>query len=117
MGNLVINHNMVTAENAENLIKICPFGAISDKDGKLDISSACKMCKMCVKKGEGVIEFKEEVKETVDKSLWKGILVYVDHFGDKIHRVTYELIGKAKELAKVTGHPVYALVIGNNLGE
>ena len=117
MGNLVINHNMVTAENAENLIKICPFGAISYTDGKLDISSACKMCKMCVKKGEGVIEFKEEVKETVDKSLWKGILVYVDHFGDKIHRVTYELIGKAKELAKVTGHPVYALVIGNNLGE
>lgn len=117
MGNLVINHNMVTAENAENLIKICPFGAISYTDGKLDISSACKMCKMCVKKGEGVIEFKEEAKETVDKSLWKGILVYVDHFGDKIHRVTYELIGKAKELAKVTGHPVYALVIGNNLGE
>ncbi len=117
MGNLVINHNMVTAEKAENLVKICPFGAISYNDGKLDISSACKMCKMCVKKGEGVIEFKEEVKETVDKSLWKGILVYVDHFGDKIHRVTYELIGKAKELAKVTGHPVYALVIGNNLGE
>ena len=58
-----------------------------------------------------------EVKETVDKSLWKGILVYVDHFGDKIHRVTYELLGKAKELAKVTGHPVYALVIGNGLGE
>ena len=56
MGNLVINHNMVTAENAENLIKICPFGAISYTDGKLDISSACKMCKMCVKKGEGVIE-------------------------------------------------------------
>ena len=117
MGNLVINHNMVTAEKAENLVKICPFGAISYNDGKLDISSACKMCKMCVKKGEGVIEFKEEIKETVDKSLWKGILVYVDHFGDKIHRVTYELIGKAKELAKVTGHPVYALVIGNNLGE
>ena len=117
MGNLVINQNMVTVENAEKLIKICPFGAISYTDGKLDISSACKMCKMCVKKGEGVIEFKEEVKETIDKSLWKGILVYVDHFGDKIHRVTYELIGKAKELAKVTGHPVYALVIGNNLGE
>ena len=117
MGNLVINHNMVNAENAEKLIKICPFGAISYNDGKLDISSACKMCKMCVKKGEGVIEFKEEVKETVDKSLWKGILVYVDHFGDKIHRVTHELIGKARELAKVTGHPVYALVIGNNLGE
>lgn len=117
MGKLVINQNLVTKENAEELIKICPFGAISYEDGKLDISSACKMCKMCVRKGNGVIEYVEEVKASVDKSLWNGICVYVDHYGDKIHRVTYELCGKAKELAKVTGHPVYALVIGNGLGE
>ena len=117
MGKLVINQNLVTKENAEELIKICPFGAISYEDGKLDISSACKMCKMCVRKGNGVIEYVEEVKASVDKSLWNGICVYVDHYGDKIHRVTYELCGKAKELAKVTGHPVYALVIGSGLGE
>lgn len=117
MGKLVINQNLVTKENAEELIKICPFGAISYEDGKLDISSACKMCKMCVRKGNGVIEYVEEVKASVDKSLWNGICVYVDHYGDKIHRVTYELCGKAKELAKVTGHPVYALVIGNGLVE
>ena len=117
MGSLFVNQNKVTEENAKKLIDICPFGAISYENGKLDISSACKMCKMCVRKGEGVIEFKEDVKASVDKSLWKGICVYVDHCGDKIHRVTYELIGKAKELAKVTGHPVYALVIGSQLGE
>ena len=29
--------------------------------------------------------------------------------------MTYELIGKAKELAQVTGHPVYALVLGHNV--
>ena len=117
MGSLFVNQNKVNEENAKKLIDICPFGAISYENGKLDISSACKMCKMCVRKGEGVIEFKEDVKASVDKSLWKGICVYVDHCGDKIHRVTYELIGKAKELAKVTGHPVYALVIGSQLGE
>lgn len=117
MGKLIINHNMVTPEKAENLKTLCPFGAISYENGKLDISSGCKMCKMCVKKGEGVIEYVEEVKATVDKSLWQGICVYVDHCGDKIHRVTYELCGKAKELASVTGHPVYALVIGHNLGK
>lgn len=116
MGKLVINQNLVTPKRAEELIKICPFGAISYEDGKLDISSGCKMCKMCVKKGQGIIDYVEDVKASVDKSLWKGICVYVDHFGDKIHRVTYELCGKARALAKVTGHPVYALVIGNNLG-
>lgn len=116
MGKLIINQNMVTVENAQALCALCPFSAISYTEGKLYISSACKMCKMCVKKGNGVIEYVEEVKASVDKSLWRGILVYVDHCGDKIHRVTYELCGKAKELATVTGHPVYALVIGNNLG-
>lgn len=116
MGKLIINHDKITAEKAETLIKICPFGAISYENNKIDISSACKMCKMCVKKGEGAIDFVEEVKASVDKTLWNGICVYVDHCGDKIHRVTYELCGKAKELAKVTGHNVYALVIGNNLG-
>jgi len=116
MGKLVVKNELVTPQNAENLVKLCPFNAISYENGKLDISSACKMCKMCVRKGEGVIEFVEDVKE-IDKSLWKGICVYVDCTGDKIHRVTFELIGKARELAQVTGHPVYAIMIGYNLKE
>jgi len=114
MGKLVINHNLVTPEKAEALISLCPFGAISYTDGKMDISSGCKMCKMCVRKGQGLVDFVEETKE-IDKSLWKGICVYADCTGGKIHRVTYELCGKAKELAKVTGHPVYALLIGHQV--
>ena len=118
MGSLKINQNLVTAENAEQLVKVCPFGAISYADGKLDISSACKMCKMCVRKGPtGVIEFVEDAPVGVDKSLWRGICVYVDHAQGKIHRVTYELIGKARELAQVTDHPVYALMMGDRIGE
>ncbi len=115
MGKLVINHNLINDETAKTLIDICPFGAISYESGKLDISSACKMCKMCVKKGGGAITFEEEVKVSVDKSEWRGICVYADHAGGKIHRVTYELCGKALELAKVTGHPVYALMIGSGI--
>ena len=113
MGKLVINHNLVTPEKAEALVSLCPFGAISYSGGKLDISSGCKMCKMCVRKGQGLVDFVEETKE-IDKSLWKGICVYADCSGGTIHRVTFELCGKAKELAAVTGHPVYALIIGHN---
>ena len=116
MGQLRINQNLVNAENAASIVKICPFGAISYNDGKLEISAACKMCKLCVKKGPvGVVEFIEDNNnDTIDKSLWRGICVYVDHDGENIHRVTYELIGKAKELAKVIDHPVYALAIGKD---
>ena len=116
MGKLIINQNLVTSEKAQALIDLCPFGAISYTSGKLDISSGCKLCKQCVRKGQGIVEFVEETKE-IDKSLWKGICVYADCSGGKLHRVTFELCGKAQELAKVTGHPVYALLIGHNIEE
>ena len=38
--------------------------------------------------------------KTCNKSEWNGIYVYADHANGKIHRVTHELCGKAKELAK-----------------
>ena len=112
MGSLIVNQNMVTSDVAENLKKLCPFGAISYSGEKIEISSACKMCKLCVKKGGGVIEFREDETPEIDKNLWRGICVYADISGGNIHRVTYELCGKAKELARVTGHPVYTLAIG-----
>ena len=114
MGKLKINHSLVTPEKAKALKALCPFGAISYDEGALTISSACKMCKLCVKNSQGLVEFEEEKKE-IDKSLWRGICVYADCADGTLHRVTLELCGKAKELAAVTGHPVYALLIGNQV--
>lgn len=116
MGKLIINHGLVTPEKAEALVSLCPFGAISYEGGKVDISSACKMCKMCVRKGQGLVSFEEDAK-AVDKSLWQGVCVYADCSGGKLHRVTFELCGKARELAQITGHPVYALLIGCDVGQ
>ena len=117
MGRLVVNQNQINDKNAKNLVNLCLFNAISYENGKLDISSACKLCKLCVKKSDGIITFEEDVKTAVDKSEWNGICVYADHTDGEIHRVTYELCGKANELAKVTGHPVYALIIGNDVSD
>lgn len=116
MSKLVIKQNLVTPENGPALVKLCPFGAISYDGQKLDISSACKMCKMCVRKGGGLVEYVEEEKKVeLDKSLWRGVCVYADCSGGSMHKVTLELCGKARELASVTGHPVYALMIGHEL--
>ena len=55
MAKLIIHQEKVT-DNQE-LVKICPFGAMEEKDGKLSINAACKMCRLCVKKGpEGAVE-------------------------------------------------------------
>lgn len=41
--------------------------------------------------------------------------MYVDHVDGNIHPVTYELIGKAREMAQISGEPVYALFLGENI--
>ncbi len=113
---LVIHKEKISRETGEKLKSLCPFGAISytEKEG-LSIGMGCKLCKLCVKKSDGVITFEEELSPRVDKSLWKGILVFCEHFHGKIHNVTFELLGKARELAAVTGQNVMALMIGSDI--
>ncbi len=111
MGQLKINRDMITPEVAEQLVKLCPFNAI-EFYGELGINSACKMCKLCVNKGpKGAVEYIEDEVKSVDKSAWRGVAVFADAATGALHPVTAELIGKARELAAVTGHPVYALLI------
>ncbi|MEG1431413.1 lactate dehydrogenase subunit LctC [Eubacterium sp.] len=100
----------------EAFSEICPFGAFSYENDTLEVTAACKMCKMCLKKGpEGILEFEADEAPKVDKDAYKGITVYVDHVEGQVHPVTLELIGKAKELAAVIHHPVYALFIGSGI--
>ena len=115
MRKLIINQNLVTKEKAEELIKLCPFGAIDYKDGKLDVNAACKTCGICARKGpEGVMKLIEvEEGPKINKDEWRGVSVFMELEQDGIHPVSFELIGKAKELAEVIKHPVYAILIGS----
>ncbi|MBO4411717.1 MAG: electron transfer flavoprotein subunit alpha [Lachnospiraceae bacterium] len=114
---LVIHSEKIDPEAAKQLISVCPFGAIS-YDGSLKISSACKLCKLCVRKGPaGAVTFEEEEKPVCDKTAWKGIAVFAEQRNGKIHPVSLELVGKAKELARVTGHPVLSVLIGSGVEE
>jgi electron transfer flavoprotein alpha subunit len=116
MGYIRINQEKVNKEVVEKLQKICPFNAFEYIDQYLSISAACKICKICVNKGpSGVCEFVEEKKESIDKAKYKGITVYIEQSSNQAHPVAWELIGKAKELSKITNEPVYALAIGDNL--
>jgi electron transfer flavoprotein alpha subunit len=113
MGKLLIHQNLVNDETAEKLVNLCPFGSIEYRNGKLDIDAGCKMCRLCVKKGpNGIIEYIEEEAPKVNKKAYSGIAVYVDHSEGRIHPITYELIGKAKELSVKVSYPVYCIFLG-----
>lgn len=106
-------------EDFQAFSALCPFGAIEISGGKVGANAACKMCGICVRKGpEGAAEMLEDAPPSgVDKSAWRGVMVYVDHVNGRIHPVTYELLGKARELARALGQSVWALVMGSGMDE
>lgn len=114
MAQLVINHDICT--RCQLCISKCPFNALSIVDGKVESNAACKMCRICLRNCPvEAIKVEEEKKKTIDKSEWQDILVYVEHDNETIHPVSYELIGKALELAKPVNMKVACLMAGKNI--
>ena len=107
------------AENKEKLAAICPFKAIEIVNGELTINAGCRMCRLCVKNGGGVFEYVEDrdPAPAVDKSQWRGIAVVAEITEGAVHPVTFELIGKARELAAKVNYPVYCLMIGYQIAD
>lgn len=118
MGYIKVNQDKITEKVAKELIDICPFNAFEYEDMYLSINASCRVCKICVKKGpEGACEFVESQQVKIDKSLYQGIAVYIEHKDHIIHPVSFELIGKASELSKKTKEKVYSILIGHNVSK
>ncbi len=96
----------------------CPFGAISVTEGKAVVDGEkCRFCGSCVEACpvSAISMQKEEVKDAVDKSLYKGVWVYAEQRHGEISSVVYELLNKGSELAKTLNVPLSAILIGSNI--
>ena len=94
----------------------CPFGAIDMKNGKPELNAACKVCGICMKAcPEKAILWLETKQESVDKTKWKDILVFAEVSGGRLHPVSLELIGKARELAKAANFKVKTVLVGDGV--
>ena len=113
---LTFHPEKIDAAAARALVELCPFGAISEADGAVSIGSNCRMCKLCVRKGPaGAVTFEEEAPAAFDRSAYSGVAVFAEQRDGRVHPVSLELMGKARELAGVTGQPVLAVLIGANV--
>ena len=116
MPHIEIHHDKVA--DPEALVALCPFKSIEIADGHLSINAGCRMCRICIKKGNGVFEYVEDdLPPSVDKNLWRGIAVVAEIEEGTIDPVTFELIGKARELAAKVKYPVYCLMIGSEISD
>ncbi len=119
MPHLQVHHEKMTQEIADQLVALCPFSALEYNNQQLEINAGCKMCGICVKKGPlGVITLANDAApKAIDKQAWQGVAVFAEQKNGKLHIVTLELLGKARELASITQQPVLAVLIGNRLTE
>lgn len=115
---LRIDQTRVTPDIAAALLALCPFGALTMENGRLEVTAACKMCRLCVKNdGYGVVTFVQDEAPApgADKNLWRGVAVFAQQDQGVLAPVAAELLGKARELAAAIRQPVYALLVGHGM--
>ncbi|MDD5120012.1 MAG: electron transfer flavoprotein subunit alpha [Candidatus Omnitrophica bacterium] len=100
-------------------VKACPFDAIRimDKKALIDLNK-CTLCGAC----KDVCKFKAVLLENAplkcdlpDIKDYKGIWVFIEQKNGRVQSVSYELLGKAQELAKKLNCQVSGILIGNKL--
>jgi electron transfer flavoprotein alpha subunit len=100
-------------------IKACPFDAIRMMDGKASIDlNKCTLCGACKDacKFKAVLLEKAPLKcDLPDIKDYKGIWVFIEQKNGRVQSVSYELLGKAQELAKKLNCQVSGVLIGNKL--
>ncbi len=109
-------------------VKSCPFGAVTIEDRKKQhprfkriavISSACTLCGACVEACpfKAISIKKEEKKPAEDLTLYKGVWVIAEMSGGQFHGVTFELLGKGKDLAEKRNTYLGCVLLGSGVAD
>jgi len=98
-------------------VKACPFGAIKMEAKKAVIDLAkCTLCGACVDpcKFKAIIIQKKEAKKT-DFSDYKDVWVFCEQKKQEVQSVSFELLGKGRELADKLGVRLCAVLLGEKM--
>lgn len=101
-------------------LKVCPFDAIRIMDKKASIDfNKCTLCGACVDACKfKAILLEKDAQDTCilpDIKDYRGIWVFIEQKKGKAQSVSYELLGKANELAKKLSCEVSAVFLGHDL--
>ncbi len=112
-----VNIDINLCTGCGSCVDVCPVGAISLINDKAYVSDECTLCRLCVDAcGFGAISLPEVEKAPLeDLSSYKDIWVYAEWRHGSIHRVSYELLTKGRELADKKGVKLCAVLLGYEL--
>ena len=95
----------------------CAFGSLVMEEGYPRFLDDCRLCGECVKVCPTDAIIIKEVGTEIEFSDYKGILVFAEQWKGNVHPVSYELLGKGRELADQLGEQLFAVIIGSELGD
>lgn len=97
----------------QECVEVCPFGALSFDGKRIVVSESCRLCRVCIKKCPENAIYLEQTKEEEQTPFdAKGILVVAEFDHQGLHPVTYELIGKGREMADSIDQPLGCVLVG-----
>ncbi|MFX0075745.1 MAG: FAD-binding protein [Candidatus Hermodarchaeota archaeon] len=96
--------------------KACPFGAIKIVDKIAIIGDECTLCGACVDQcNVAAIIIQRKKIEEVDLSKYQDVWIVAEIKDGNVRNVSFELLGKAKELAKELNQKTCVLLLGDNV--
>lgn len=100
----------------ELCVKACVYDAIEMVDGLAVIKDNCTLCGACVEpcKFDAII-LRESRHEAAPIEDYRGVWVVAEQRGGELHGVSFELLGKGRELAGVLGAPLSAVLLGHGV--
>lgn len=101
-------------------VKVCPFGAVDMKGKKAVIDlGKCTLCGACVDecKFDAIVIYKRIAPGKTDFSAYKDVWVFCEQKKGKVQSVSFELLGKARELADKLDVNLCAVLLGCDMEE
>jgi len=100
-------------------VDVCPYSCITIQEESVRIDEACcQFCRACQAVCEPeAIEIVTVELEQVEKDAYKGVMVFAEQRMGKIAPITFELLGKGRELADKLGEPLSCVLLGNGMKE
>ncbi|MBM3307675.1 MAG: electron transfer flavoprotein subunit alpha [Candidatus Eisenbacteria bacterium] len=100
----------------ELCVRACLYDAIEMRDDVAVIKDNCTLCGACVDACKfGAIILRKEAKEAATPDAYRGVWVVAEQRDGALHGVSFELLGKGRELADARGARLSAVLIGSGV--